>query len=664
VATSIINVILSLLRTGREYLRDMSKAPLQKIEETLDIATLIWMLLYGCFPYPTAQQQIEEQIGNIERTIEENPEQAKQGFSWLYRIGNVYRFVHIQPVWVTDVLNYKIGTLLHKTINDYLQSSDLLNYHISTLFAPSLRTDIIKAYDSVGYSTEKYEIIDTHKVLHKELRLSEKTIIYDILTRIIIPVIRPTFIESITLSEALEKYISSLTAKTFSESLSLTDGVNILTRGKSLLTYSETLTLSDELISSTKPTVWRFAETLTLSDEIAPETYTFKQLITLTFDEVLSVVDGGITGYPYPEEPSKTYMKYELAESIKLLDLMQSIATSIALISGIVSATEWLYSTPAPSGRKIVRGSDGTLYCVYVKEFNGYHHIFIRKSTDNGNTWIEETRISNHPSLDNYHQHYPAIAIDSQNRIYIVWQGYCQETPNAPQLWFSMFDGNNWTTPVMISQGFDAVTFPSIAVDSQDRIHVVFQGQHQYCYSYYQIFYTMFDGSNWLTPVRISTYSGMENENQENPCIAIDLQDRVHVVWHGKATGYSSYYQIWYVKYEGGSWLTPVRISTYSGMENYDQILPSIAIDLQDRVHVVWEGKATGYDDYIKVWYCMYDGGWSTPECLHPDGQNRYPNIRWSYYPSYNRMTNRLEYVYTSGTEAPYNIVFVSRYIG
>ena len=656
--SSLVDIILSLLRAGREYLRDMSKAPLKKIEETLDIATLVWMLLYGSFPYPTAQQQIEEQLGNIERTIEENPEQAKQGFSWLYRIGNVYRFVHVQPVWVTDVLNYKIGTLLHKTINDYLQSSDLLNYHVATLTTPSLRTETVRAYDSVGYSTEKYEIIETpeytYEVLHKELRLSEKAIIYDIPTHIIIPVIRPTFTESITLSEALEKYINLLTVKTFSESLSLTDGINILTRGKSILTYSETLTLSDELISSTKPVVWRFAETLTLSDEIAPETYTFKQLIALTFDEVLSVVDGGISGYPYPEDPTKTYMKYELAESVKVLDLMQSIVTFTALISSIISTTESSVATGTNIQRKIVRGSNGTLYCVYIKKFNDYQHIFVSKSIDNGKTWIEETRISSHPSLDNYNQYSPAIAIDSQNRIYVVWNGYSQESPDNAQIWFSMFDGNNWTTPIMISQGFIWGSCASIAVDSQDRIHVVWLGKSPEYETAYQIFYTMFDGSTWLTPVRISTYSGMEGYDQMYPCIAIDSQDRIHVVWTGRGTGFPSG-QIWYARYEEGTWLTPVRISTYSGMEGYSQMFPSIAVDSQDRIHVVWHENT--------IWYCMYDGSWSIPECLHPDGRNIYPNIRWSYYPSYNRMTNRLEYVYTSGTKAPYNIVFVSRYI-
>jgi len=129
------------------------------------------------------------------------------------------------------------------------------------------------------------------------------------------------------------------------------------------------------------------------------------------------------------------------------------------------------------------------------------------------------------------------------------------------------------------------------------------------------------------------------------------------VVWHGKATGYTSYYQVWYAKYNG-SWSTPVRISTYSGMDSNNQYAPSIAVDTNDYLRVMWRGKATGYTDYEKVWYTSYESSWGTPECLQPTGQNRFPNIRWSRYPPSNRVLDRVDYVFISGTSSPYNITF------
>ncbi|MBW2647968.1 MAG: exo-alpha-sialidase [Deltaproteobacteria bacterium] len=628
-ASAIVDIILSLLRSGKEYLRDMSKIPLEKIEQTLDITTLVWMLLYGSFPYPTAQQQIEEQLGNIEKTIEENPEEAKQGFTWLYRIGRLYRLIHVQPLWLSDSLNTAIRYLDKRTFDYFHVFSDSFNYRIRTLIPPISASYSLRAYDSASYSTEKYEEAILHKILH----LSEKLITYDLMTRTILPVIKRTGMEQISLMDAVEKFTNLLTEIAFTESISITDEVNIPPRGKTILSLSDYLSLTEE-------------------GTVFPS-----QILTLTFTEPVSISDGQIQGYPYPEQPEKTYMQYRLSEVIRLTDLL---ITAIPVLI-LISATEYSMATCPTTQRKLVRTSDGTLYCVYMKKLGGYYQIYVKKSVDNGKTWTDETRISTYLGMESYDQRYPCIAVDGQDRLHVVWQGRATGYETRYQVWYNYYDGS-WHTPVRIStysgmevydQGFDVC----IAVDSQDRIHVVWSGKAA-GYAYNQVWYNYFDGS-WHTPVRISTYSGMESRSQFYPCIAVDSFDRLHVVWHGKATGYTDYYQIWYNYYDG-VWHTPIRISTAPGMESYDQFYPSIAVDILDRMHVVWEGRATGYTDYYKVWYNYYDGSWHTPECLQPTGQNRYPNLRWSRYPESNWVTNRLEYVFTEGIEAPYDIMFHS----
>ena len=714
-ASAIVDIILSLLRSGKEYLRDMSKIPLEKIEQTLDITTLVWMLLYGSFPYPTAQQQIEEQLGNIEKTIEENPEEARQGFTWLYRIGRLYRLVHVQPLWVNDLLDTAIRYKRVKTINDFGIFSDSYNYHIMTIIPPISVSDLLRAYDSVSYSTEKYEMIDTQTILHKILRLSEKLITYDLTIARTIPVIKRINVEQISLMDVIEKYTSLLTENVFTESMGITDGFNVLSKGKTILSLSDYLSLTDEVVSLATSVVRRLSEYLALSDEIGSETYSFIQALTLTFSELIGVSDGQTQGYPYPEQPEKTYMQYVLSEVTRLTDLLEVITTMVAPVLSLVSTTEYAYATAYNFQRKLVRTSDGTLYCVYIKQLNGYYQIYVKKSVDNGETWTDETRISTYPGMENYYQicpsiavdsqdrlhvvwygkatgyttyfqiwynyfdgswhtpvristylgmedhdqHYVSIAVDSQDRIHVVWAGRTVNYPSYDQIWYNYFDGS-WHTPVRISTyaGMEnrSQIYPSIAVDSLDRLHVVWQ----YYMSYWQIWYNYYDGV-WHSPVRISTYTGMENYHQQYVSIAVDSQDRIHVVWTGKATAGGD--QIWYAYYDG-VWHTPIRISTYLGMENYGQTYPSIAVDSQDRIHVVWTGRATGYTDYDKVWYAKYDGEWSTPECLQPTGQNTYPNLRWSRYPVSNRVTNRLDYVFTEGIESPYDIMFASLFIG
>jgi len=94
-------------------------------------------------------------------------------------------------------------------------------------------------------------------------------------------------------------------------------------------------------------------------------------------------------------------------------------------------------------------------------------------------------------------------------------------------------------------------------------------------------------------------------------------------------------YQVYVKKSEddGATWTDETLISTYTDMEDYDQERPSIAVDSDDCLHVLWHGMATGYIDFDKVWYAEYTDAWAAPECLQPTGLNKYPNIRWSRWP-------------------------------
>lgn len=357
------------------------------------------------------------------------------------------------------------------------------------------------------------------------------------------------------------------------------------------------------------------------------------------------------------------------------------------------------------NGRKIVRLSDGTLYCVYHRTEAARWQIYVQKSVDDGATWTDETRISTYAGMELYHQGVPSIATDSSDNLHVVWQGCATGFTSKFQIWHNKYDGA-WAGPVRISDYAGMATkgqrYPSIAVDGSDNLHVVWDGMATGFISDYQIWYNKYDGawagpvristtaemefyeqlqaaiaidSNgylhvvwsgetaapvfnkiyynkydgaWAGPVRISTYAGMSGNSQGGQSIAIDSNDYIHVVWYGMAAGFATNPSIWYNKYDG-AWAGPVRISTYPWMgTTFAQSYPSVAVDSFDNVHAVWCGMAEDHVGTERVWHAKYVTSWGTPECVQTMGTDlSNPNIRWSRYPSSNIPANGIDYVFT-----------------
>ena len=362
---------------------------------------------------------------------------------------------------------------------------------------------------------------------------------------------------------------------------------------------------------------------------------------------------------------------------------------------GTIPAVSWLVESDAiialqvGTARCLVRTSDGTLYAAYSRTTVGREQIYVKRSVDDGVTWIDETLISTTAGMEDNYQQKPALAVDSDDNLHVVWQGRVTGVYALFQIWYAKYDGS-WSVPLRISTFTDMEDYdqkyPSIAVDSTDYLHVVWEGRASGYTTDAQIWYAKYDGS-WSVPIRISTVvANMSANTQTYPTIAIDSLNNLHVLWSGCSTDYPEWnYQIWYSKYDG-SWSVPLRISTFTDMEDYSQLYVSIAINSDDNLHVVWSGKASGFiadeqiwyakydgiwsnplristgagqgseiqtqpsiavdsDDYLhvawqdkrpgdnfQIWYRLYTDSWQLPESIHT-GENAYPNIRWSRWP-------------------------------
>ncbi|MCX5990946.1 MAG: hypothetical protein NTZ04_01225 [Chloroflexi bacterium] len=243
-----------------------------------------------------------------------------------------------------------------------------------------------------------------------------------------------------------------------------------------------------------------------------------------------------------------------------------------------------------------------------------------------GTVWSIPQNISNNHG----NSQVPSIAVDGQENLYVVWK---DDTTGSSGLLCSTrsVSDADWSAPQSIPGTSAAPGDPRIAVDHQGSLHVVWEdsigGESA-------IFWALrsSDGS-WSAPQKITGSS----DNSSAPDIAVDAQGNPQVVWKEELTRGNA--GIKYAARSGqADWLTQNISNNQGGSDS-----PSIAIDGEGNLHVVWQDSSlqiTG--GYLDILYAAKpsDGGWSAPVNIsnsqrpsaHPriavDGENN-PHVVW-----------------------------------
>ncbi len=177
--------------------------------------------------------------------------------------------------------------------------------------------------------------------------------------------------------------------------------------------------------------------------------------------------------------------------------------------------------------------------------------------------------------------------------------------PNNPikvQTWNSEFHDVSCVSDFPPFPNNDLSWMGRIAIDSQDVLHVVWSENTDNLTGWgtdAEIFYSYFNGTSWSTPIPISHWAGL-NGTSEQPSIAIDTHDNVHVIWSDDTPGWwqtGSESEIFYAMKNAitGFWSIPVAIS--DDLTNWNTGLskfPFLAIDSNDNLHVVWQDQTSG----------------------------------------------------------------------
>ncbi|MEO0113591.1 MAG: CARDB domain-containing protein [candidate division WOR-3 bacterium] len=292
------------------------------------------------------------------------------------------------------------------------------------------------------------------------------------------------------------------------------------------------------------------------------------------------------------------------------------------------------------------------VYGVWYRTTTGYP-VIMRWWDQSGSWSPEETVTKWTPSFT--YNYYPSVAGDSNNNVHFIWRGYLS-TPTGYWLYYrAKLANGNYTNPCSLPTKTTTVYYPKIAGGKGDTAHTAF---YVYWGGYYTVGYAkIYPSYPTPTVVDIDTVAPWGWTSQYYPHIAVDGQNRVHVVWYGYITIGSSYYNIFYrMRDANGVWgqVETVSVFTYS----YYNYYPRVAVDGNGNVHVVWMAY-TSNDYYYHIAHRMKtSSGWG-PVTIYPPSTSYY----WYYPTCAVDPSNNLHITfYTNAWGSYYNIGRLIRY--
>jgi hypothetical protein len=261
---------------------------------------------------------------------------------------------------------------------------------------------------------------------------------------------------------------------------------------------------------------------------------------------------------------------------------------------------------------RIVRAADGYLHVAWMEGVPDTSNgpAYVRGQETSWPTW-EWAGPQNNPGYTN-----PALALGSDGTVHMVWAG----GGSSPYDIYYAYKpaGGAWSGPVNLSNSSYNCVYPSIDLDSTGRIWVAYQSSNSNTNNEIYVVNKPAGGS-WTTPFKLSP----STNSDLSVSLVVDLNDVVHVVWRNNNAAPN--WEIFYTRYQGGTWTTPVNISGTSSASHF----PRIATDSTGRLWVIWEDEIDGSDGFDALVRRSTDSGatWSAYTRASNSIKALYPSI-------------------------------------
>jgi PKD repeat protein len=271
------------------------------------------------------------------------------------------------------------------------------------------------------------------------------------------------------------------------------------------------------------------------------------------------------------------------------------------------SSIQLTQSTADQCNPAIAIGRDDKLYVVWQDNRSGTWDIFLSTSTD-GVTWSSERKISD----SNNNEINPAIAIDTLNRAYTVWQ----DDRNVNQDIYIAASSNGFVTETVsqITSNIANQIEPAVAVDSSNTVYVVWPDARN---GSSDIYGAASNKGPW-TNVPIVNSAG----NQSSPAIAVESEGSIlHLLWVDDRSGNQDIY------YATSNGLPSSPLSGSSIIDDTSgasQLAPAIVTNGSSKVFACWQDRrnvtANGGD--TDLYFAELTSGSRTNVLVGDDGTN------------------------------------------
>jgi hypothetical protein len=181
-----------------------------------------------------------------------------------------------------------------------------------------------------------------------------------------------------------------------------------------------------------------------------------------------------------------------------------------------IKSDRWVFTYPA-----IAVDNSGNINTVWHDAPEGNKEIFFSRSTNHGISWVKAVNISNNPGESEN----PSIEVDNAGNIYVVWR---DDSHGNDQIYFSrsIDNGLTWNPFKNVSNNSGTSWNPAIAIDSVGNINVVWSddigGPREIHFRR-----SIDEGANWFDTVNISNISKWS----VYPSIAVDNDGNINIVW-------------------------------------------------------------------------------------------------------------------------------------